>query len=58
MRRALVLTNEAARHPFRQNLRPTPTFVVKKRMWPSRSDVTFFGISFSSFFIVIYGMIA
>jgi hypothetical protein len=58
MRRALVLTNEAARHPFRQILRPDPTLSLTVRVRPSASDLRFFGISFSAFFIVIYGMIA
>jgi hypothetical protein len=56
MRRALVLTNEAARHPFRQNL---PAFRVEP---PSNeeplTDLAFFGVSFVSWFVIIMGMIA
>jgi hypothetical protein len=59
MRRALVLTNEAARHPFRQTLnRPRATrqtlFASAERR---RSDLAFFGLSFVSFFIIIMGLI-
>lgn len=56
MRRALVLTNEAARHPFRQNL---PAFRVEPA--PAReplTDLAFFGLSFVSGFIIFMGMIA
>lgn len=56
MRRALVLTNEAARHPFRQNLpelraKPLPAD-------DSLTDLAFFGVSFVSWFVIIMGMIA
>jgi hypothetical protein len=59
MRRALVLTNEAARHPFRQTLnRPRAT---RQSLYSSvkrqRSDLAFFGLSFVSFFIIIMGLI-
>jgi hypothetical protein len=57
MRRALVLTNEAARHPFRQSLRPERQWSPKADDKPERTDLAFFGISFASFFIIIYGMI-
>jgi hypothetical protein len=61
MRRALVLTNEAAKHPFRQSLRPerqwAPRQAPQQKGAPERTDLAFFGISFLSFFIIIYGMI-
>jgi hypothetical protein len=57
MRRALVLTNEAARHPFRQSLPPERQWSPKKKAKPERTDLAFFGISFVSFFIIFYGMI-
>lgn len=56
MRRALVLTNEAARHPFRQSL---PAFRIEPL--PSEESLTnlaFFGVSFVSWFVIIMGMIA
>ncbi len=54
MRRALVLTNEAARHPFRQN---RPAFKVEPLPPPGRlTDLAFFGLSFVSWFIIIMGM--
>jgi hypothetical protein len=59
MRRALVLTNEAARHPFRQYLileREAPPGSAKAKPKPS-SDLTFFGMSFMAFFVIIFGMI-
>jgi hypothetical protein len=57
MRRALVLTNEAARHPFRQKLPPPRQWTPPKEAKSERTDFAFFGISFASFFIIIYGMI-
>lgn len=56
MRRTLVLTNEAARHPFRQSL---PAFRVE--LLTSKeplTDLAFFGVSFVSWFVIIMGMIA
>ena len=58
MRRALVLTNEAARHPFRQSL-PTRIIAVVERQ-PLReplTDYAFFAISFVTGFIIFFGMI-
>lgn len=57
MRRALVLTNEAARHPFRQSLPPERQWSPEKEAKPERTDRAFFAISFVSFFVIIYGMI-
>jgi len=56
MRRTLVLTNEAARHPFRQSL---PAFRIEPLL--AREPLTnlaFFGVSFVSWFVIIMGMIA
>ncbi|MFO1241166.1 MAG: hypothetical protein U1E64_12510 [Sphingomonadaceae bacterium] len=56
MRRALVLTSEAARHPFRRS------HVVQRLAPPATkeplTDLAFFGVSFVCWFIVIMGMIA
>ena len=54
MRRRLVLTNEAARHPFRRSLPPVP---------PTRSrrdddqDIRLFVLSFTAFFICFYSFL-
>ncbi|WP_070157701.1 hypothetical protein [Sphingobium phenoxybenzoativorans] len=59
-RRALVLTSESARHPFRQTLPPHVLSVPK----PSRTkrdddqDFKLFLLSFAAFFTVIYSFIA
>ena len=57
MRRTLVLTNEAARHPFRQMI-PVERVPLHepKPMRAERSDLAFFGISFVGFFVIIMGM--
>lgn len=49
MRRQLVLTNEAARHPFRQTL-PRPVIAVEKRRDPL-SDRGLFLLTFISAFL-------
>ena len=57
MTRRLVLTNEAARHPFRQALPPPRV----ERFAPVRDDsqdLKLFVMSFTAFFIAIYGFIA
>ena len=71
MRRALVLTNEAARHPFRQSL-PASIFSVRKdddtvtMATPSVAprfsmklgeDAGFFAASFAAGFVLFYGFI-
>ena len=56
MRRALVLTSEAARHPFRQ--RHLVHLVVAPESKEPLTDLAFFGVSFVSWFVVIMGMIA
>jgi hypothetical protein len=54
MKRALVLTNEAARHPFRQYM-PPPVITVPTR--EPLTDGAFFMVSFVSGFIIFFGMI-
>jgi hypothetical protein len=54
MNRATVLTNEAARHPFRQSM-PPPVIVPPER--EPLTDGAFFLISFVSGFIIFFGMI-
>ena len=56
MRSRLVLTNESARHPFRQTL---PPFRVE-RIAPASDDdkdLKLFALSFTAFFIAIYSFI-
>lgn len=56
MRRSLVLTNEAARHPFRQS---RPAFRAGSSRSEARlTDLAFFGASFVSWFVIIMGLIA
>jgi hypothetical protein len=62
MKRALVLTNEAARHPFRQRL-PRHVFSVEsgRALRPIQSDERdwkLFLLSFAAFFTVTYSFIA
>lgn len=71
MRRALVLTNEAARHPFRQSL-PASIFSIRKDeqavtlvapaaktrfSWKPGEDASFFAASFAAGFVLFYGFI-
>lgn len=51
MRRRLVLTNEAARHPFRRTLPPP---VKARRRQDDDQDIRLFALSFTAFFISIY----
>ena len=55
MTRRLVLTNEAARHPFRAAL-PPPVIVPERRN--DDGDWKLFVLSFSAFFTCFYTMIA
>jgi hypothetical protein len=55
MKRRLVLTNEAARHPFRQSIPAMKVAAIEPRS--TMSDSTFFAASFISCFIVFFGMI-
>lgn len=57
MRRALVLTNDAARHPFRQHLILSDTIVpmpAKPKRW--LADLRFFAVSYVTFFVLIIGL--
>jgi hypothetical protein len=64
MKRALVLTHEAARHPFRQSLprhvfRVTPDSAPQARQAPEDDkDWKLFALSFAAFFTVAYSFIA
>jgi hypothetical protein len=51
MRRRLVLTNEAARHPFRRTLPPPAR---SRRRQDDDQDIRLFVLSFTAFFICIY----
>jgi hypothetical protein len=54
VKRAIVLTNEAARHPFRRAL-PPPAMAEEAR--EPLTDGAFFLLSFVSGFIIFFGMI-
>jgi hypothetical protein len=54
MKRRLVLTTEAARHPFRQTL-PPPEPV--RRVVDQDQDVKLFLLSFAAFFTCFYSFI-
>jgi hypothetical protein len=51
MTRRLVLTNEAARHPFRRTL-PPPMATAPAR--DEDGDIRLFFLSFAAFFICFY----
>ena len=55
MTRRLVLTNEAARHPFRASL-PPPVILRERRN--DDGDWKLFVLSFAAFFTCFYTMIA
>lgn len=55
MNRRLVLTNEAARHPFRRTL-PPPAPVRPRRN--DDQDFRLFLLSFMAFFVCFYTLIA
>jgi hypothetical protein len=58
MRRSLVLTNEAHRHPFRQHLLLAENIVaIPRGTKAGLSNSAFFGLSFTGFFVLIMGMI-
>ena len=57
MKRALVLTNEAARHPFRRSLPPQRI----EKVAPEREDdhdLRLFALSFTAFFVSIFSFIS
>ncbi len=51
MRRRQVLTDDAARHPFRRSLPPS---VQGRRKQDDDQDIRLFVLSFTAFFICIY----
>ncbi len=55
MKRRLVLTNEAARHPFRQRL-PQASARTIEAIRDDSNDLKLFAISFTAFFVAIYGL--
>ena len=55
MKRRLVLSNEAARHPFRQRL-PRPTLEAFEAVRDDSNDLKLFVVSFTAFFVAIYGV--
>lgn len=57
MKRRLVTTHEAARHPFRQRL-PRPSAVPIEALPDDANDLKLFALSFTAFFVAIYGFIA
>jgi len=54
MQRRLVLTNEAARHPFRRSLPPPAPVAVRN----DDGDWKLFLLSFGAFFTCFYTLIA
>ncbi|MES2755036.1 MAG: hypothetical protein V4659_10260 [Pseudomonadota bacterium] len=54
MKRQLVLTNEAAGHPFRRMLPPPARPQVRK---DGDQDLRLFALSFTAFFVCIYSFI-
>lgn len=54
MTRKLVLTNEAARHPFRRSLPPPVTAVLPR---DEDGDWKLFLLSFAAFFTCFYTLI-
>ncbi|MDQ1230945.1 MULTISPECIES: hypothetical protein [unclassified Sphingomonas] len=54
MRRRLILTNEAARHPFRRSLPPP---VTQRQRREDDQDFRLFVLSFTAFFICIYSFL-
>jgi hypothetical protein len=55
MKRRLVLTNEAARHPLRQRL-PRPSVRAFETVRDDANDLKLFAVSFTAFFVAIYGV--
>ena len=55
MKRRLVLSNEAARHPFRQRL-PRSTTRAIEAVRDDSNDLKLFAVSFTAFFVAIYGV--
>lgn len=56
MKRRLVLTNEAARHSYRQRL-PRSTARLIEAVRDDANDLRLFAVSFTAFFVAIYGVV-
>ncbi|WP_414902093.1 hypothetical protein ACMT1E_02670 [Sphingomonas flavalba] len=56
MKRRILLTNESARHPFRQKLPPFRTEHIAPAADDDK-DLKLFVFSFTAFFIAIYSFI-
>ncbi len=56
-RRALVLTTESARHPFRRMLPPHILAPLPDLQRRNDGDVKLFFMSFTAFFIAAYGFL-
>ncbi len=56
MKRSLVLTNEAARHPFRQSL--MPYIAAPDVLEPPMGDMKFFMLTFVAGFLAFYGFLS
>ncbi len=56
-RRALVLTSESARHPFRQTLPPHVLAPLRDPRRRDDQDIKLFMMSFAAFFVATYSFI-
>jgi hypothetical protein len=56
MKRSLVLSNEAARHPFRQSL--MPYIPAPEVLEPPMGDMKFFMLTFVAGFLAFYGFLS
>ncbi|HEX5537697.1 MAG TPA: hypothetical protein VFX27_10930 [Sphingobium sp.] len=56
-RRALVLTSESARHPFRQTLPPHVLAPLRDLRRRDDQDIKLFMMSFAAFFVATYSFI-
>lgn len=54
MRRRLILTNEAARHPFRRQL---PRHAPSRSRREDDQDIRLFVLSFTAFFVCFYSFL-
>ncbi|MEZ5656864.1 MAG: hypothetical protein R3E04_13465 [Sphingobium sp.] len=57
-RRALVLTTESARHPFRQTLPPHVFVPLADPRKKNDEDIKLFAMSFAAFFTAAFTFIA
>lgn len=56
-RRALVLTTESARHPFRRSLPPHVFVPLPDPGKRNDEDIKLFAMSFAAFFVATYSFI-